>query len=157
MVLKDGPGTMIGSILVLCTHNSVRSPILEALIRDKFKQKLYVRAAGVEHTDINPFAVEVMKEIGFDLADYRTHSYKDLFQDSYDLIIALSRPAFDLAKDIAKNQAVEIEYWSCPEPPTVGEGNREQILEGYRRIRDDLKLHLENRFQLALNREDDRT
>lgn len=151
MALRDGPDSLVGSILVLCTHNSVRSPILEAMIKKKFQHKVYVRAAGVESTQISPFAVEVMQEVGFDLANYTTHSYEDMFEDSYDLIIALSRPAYDLAKEIADKQAVDIEYWSCPEPPSIGDGNREQILQSYRRIRDDLKLHLENRFRLALN------
>lgn len=157
MAIKDGPDKLIGSILVLCTQNAVRSPMLEAMLKYVFGACVFVQSAGVEGSQVNPFAVNVMGEVSLDISDHNSVSYHDITPNSYDLIIALSRPAYELAKKIACDQALEIEYWTMPEPPTAMQGNREQMLDNFRRIRDDLKLHLENRFQIALQMEHDKT
>lgn len=148
MVLRDKENTLIGSILVLCTQNAVRSPILESLLKQAFGNRVYISSAGVTGSKVNPFVIEVMKESGIDLTHYNSRAYTELPQTSYDLVIALSHPAYDLAREIGKNQVLDIEYWSVPEPPAEPQGNRGQILDTYRRIRDDLYLHMKNRFDM---------
>lgn len=145
-----GEERLPGAVLALCTHNAVRSPMLEALLKRAFGTKIYVQSAGVEDGELNPFAVEVMREIGLDISGHRARPYADLPPDSYDLIAALSKPAYALARDIAAQQSVSVEYWDTPEPPPLsGERPREMILEDYRRLRDDLIRHIGNRFGIA--------
>ncbi len=136
-----------GSVLVLCSHNAVRSPMLKAMLRAAFGLKTFVTSAGVEAQELSPFAVEAMQEIGLDISIHTPRSYEDLDDDSYDLIIALSPAAYELAKKIGEKQTLLIEYWETPEPPDAAEAmSRERFLDAYRRIRDDLILHLRNRF-----------
>ena len=153
MAVKDNKQKLIGSILVLCSQNTVRSPMLEAFLKQALGKKVYVRSAGVENALLNPLAVEVMYEEGIDISGHVSESYEDLPPDSYDLILALSEPAYELAREIAREQAADIEYWSTSEPPRFAEESRETTLSAMRQIRDELKRHLENRFDLALNKD----
>ena len=55
------------SLLFLCVANSARSQMAEGLARRIFGDRVLVMSAGSEPSKVNPFAVEVMRELGVDL------------------------------------------------------------------------------------------
>ena len=59
------------SVLFLCSHNSCRSQMAEGLLNAHFRDKYEASSAGVVPTNVNPYAVEVMKEIGIDISSHR--------------------------------------------------------------------------------------
>jgi protein-tyrosine-phosphatase len=136
-------------ILFLCSENTVRSPMAEALLKQALGSEASVYSAGVDSTQINPFAIAVMQEKGINLMDHESRSFEKLGERDFDLIVALSQPAWELARDIAKDHPATVEYWDTPAPPELGaSANRDQIIESYRRIRDDIARHITNRFNL---------
>lgn len=136
-------------ILFLCSENAVRSPIAEALLKRMAGPDVQVYSAGVEATQIHPFAIAVMMEKDINLMDHESCSYEELEERDFDLIIALSAPAWDLARTIASDNGAAVEYWDTPAPPEMGaSANRDQMIEAYRRIRDDIARHITNRFNL---------
>lgn len=149
MVMHDEDPIRPGAILALCTGNAVRSPMAEAMLKQMFGTRCYIQSAGVEATLPNAMAAEVMQETGIDIAGHTPRSYADLEETSFDLIIALSEPAYGLARSIAQSQSLDVEYWEVAEPPIIGEVPPSLMLEGFRRIRDDIRLHIENRFAPA--------
>ena len=58
------------TVLVVCTHNSSRSQMAEGLLRDRYGDRYKVHSAGTNPGGVNPFAVEVLDEIGIDLSDH---------------------------------------------------------------------------------------
>jgi arsenate reductase (thioredoxin) len=67
-------------MLVLCTHNSARSQMMEGWLRDQARLAaldLEVWSAGTEKTRVKPDAIAVMAEVGIDLSD---HASKALFE-----------------------------------------------------------------------------
>ena len=50
-----------GAVLFACTHNSVRSPMGEGLLKHLLGHKVYVDSVGVRPQEIDPFVVEVME------------------------------------------------------------------------------------------------
>ena len=80
-------GDLPGAVLFSCSMNAVRSPMAEALLKHLLGHKVYVDSAGVRASEIDPFAVEVMDEIGIDLSKYKSKTFDDLEDTSYDLII----------------------------------------------------------------------
>ena len=131
-------------ILFLCTENAARSPMAEAILK-RAAPDAAIFSAGVDSTQINPFAIAVMREQGIDLMNHESRSYEELGENGFDLIVALSRPAWDKARTVANGAAVE--YWDLPDPPSLsGNENRDQIVEAYRRLRDDITRHIRNRF-----------
>jgi arsenate reductase len=61
-------------VLFLCTRNSARSQMAEGLLRDLAGERLEVFSAGLNPTRVHPMAVEVMQEIGIDIASQRSKS-----------------------------------------------------------------------------------
>ena len=141
-----------GAVLFACTHNSVRSPIGEGLLKHLLGHKIYVDSVGVRPKEIDPFVIEVMDEIGIDLSRHRPKGFDELEDTSYDLIISLSPEAQHSAVELTRTMACEVEFWHTFDPSLI-EGNRETCLAGYRQIRDQLKRRIEARFALDLKPE----
>lgn len=137
------------AVLFSCTMNSVRSPMAEALLKHLLGHRIYVDSVGVRKGEIDPFAVEVMDEIGIDLSKHRAKSFEDLEDSSYDLIISLSPQAQHKAVEMTRTMACEVEFWNTFDP-SLTEGSREMRLEAYRQVRDILKRQIEKRFTLDL-------
>ncbi len=137
------------AVLFACTMNSVRSPMGEALLKHLLGHRIYVDSVGVRSKEIDPFAVEVMDEIGIDLARHKPKSFDDLEDTSFDLIISLSPEAQHQAVELTRTMACDVEFWNTFDPSLV-EGNREARLQAYRDVRDQLKKRIEERFTLDL-------
>ena len=137
------------TILFLCRENAVRSPIAEALMKRAAGPDADIDSAGIDATQIHPFAIAVMREIGIDLMEHESRDISALRGKNFDLIIALAPEAREAARMLAGGTQAGVEYWDTPAPPAMGEGNREQTLEGYRRLRDDIARHIMNRFNLT--------
>ena len=137
-----------GAVLFACTLNAVRSPIAAALMRHLYGKFVYVRSAGVRAGEADPFAAQVMEEFGIELGAHRPQSFEDLEDESFDLVITLSPEAHHRALELTRTSAVEVEYWRILDA-TAYEGSREQRLDIYREVRDDLLRRIQDRFSVA--------
>ena len=139
------------AVLFACGLNSVRSPMAAALFRHMFGRTTYVGSAGVRRGELDPFAVAAMDEIGLDIAKHRPMTFEDL-EDweglNFDLIVTLAPEAHHKALELTRTVAADVEYWPTPDP-TVQEGNREQRLDAYREVRDQLMRRIKERFATA--------
>jgi protein-tyrosine-phosphatase len=109
---------------------------------------IYVGSAGVRKGEPDPFAVAVMAEIGLDISRHKPLTFEeldDLEGLNFDLILTLAPEAHHRALEITRTSAVDVEYWPTPDPSIV-EGSREQRLEAYRAVRDQLLAHINERF-----------
>ena len=138
------------AVLFSCTLNSVRSPMAEGLLKHLLGHKIYVDSAGVRGGEIDPFAVIVMEEIGIDLSRHQAKSFDELADTSYDLIVSLSPEAQHSAVEMTRTMACDVEYWRTFDPSIV-EGGREEQLEAYRKVRDELLEKIKARFAEAID------
>lgn len=125
------------SVLFACTLNTVRSPIAEALGKHYFGRQVYFASAGVKRGKIDAFASAVMDEIGIDMSKHRPHTFEDLEDSYFDLVVTLSPQAHHKALELTRTLASEVVYWPTLDATAV-EGSREHILESYRQVRDGL-------------------
>jgi len=135
-------------VLFACGLNAVRSPMAAGIFRELFGKTVYVGSAGVQRGELDPFAVAVMAEIGIDIARHRPHTFEELDEIeglNFDLIVTLSPPAHHKAIELTRTLAAEVEYWPTVDPTAV-EGSREQRLDGYRALRDQLLDRIRARF-----------
>jgi protein-tyrosine-phosphatase len=132
-------------VLFACTQNAVRSPIAAAIMRQRYGRFVYIDSVGVHAGDLDPFAVEAMEEIGIEMGRHRPKRYDDLEDASFDLVITLSPEAHHRAMELTRTSAVEVEYWPTMDVTAI-EGNREQRLDAYRAVRDELMRRIEQRF-----------
>ncbi len=136
------------AVLFACALNAVRSPIAAGLFQQLFGKTIYVASAGVHKGELDPFAVAVMEEIGVDISRHKPMDFEaleDLEGFNFDLIVSLSPPAHHKALEMTRTVAAEVEYWPTVDPTGI-EGSREQRLDAYRAVRDELMARIRKRF-----------
>src|SRR4051794_19928072 len=127
----------------------------ESLLHQMFPQGLYVKSAGVKKGELDPFAVAVMAEFGQDISAHKPQTFEELDDWeglNFDLIITLSPEAHHKALELTRTVAADVEYWPTPDP-TPTEGSREQRLEAYRAVRDQLSRRIRGRFTAQIGNE----
>ena len=136
------------AVLFACGMNAVRSPMAAGLLKQMFGKTMYVGSAGVQKGDLDPFAVAVMQEVGIDISRHKPTTFEEL-EDleglNFDLIVTLSPPAHHKALELTHKVASDVEYWPMVDP-TASEGSREQRLNEYREVRDQLMARIHERF-----------
>jgi protein-tyrosine-phosphatase len=136
------------SVLFACGLNSIRSPMAAHLFGHLMGPSMKVASAGVQTADIDPFAVASMAEIGLDIAEHRPISFEEL-EDleglDFDVIVTLSPKAHHKALELTHRIPAAVEYWPTPDPSVI-EGSREQRLQAYRDLREQLSQRILERF-----------
>jgi protein-tyrosine-phosphatase len=136
------------AVLFACGFNSVRSPIAAALFAQIFGRAVYVGSAGVRKGELDPFAVAVMAEIGLDISRHKPVTFEELDEWeglNFDLIVTLAPEAHHRALELTRTSAVDVEYWPTTNPAGI-EGSRQQQLDAYRGLRDQLLARIRARF-----------
>jgi len=96
----------------------------------------------------DPFVTVVMDEIGIDLSPHKSVTLDEIEEYeglNFDLVVSLSPEAHHRALDLTRRLPFDVEYWPIPNPTAV-EGSREQRLDAYRAVRDDLLKRIKARF-----------
>lgn len=136
------------AVLFACGYNAVRSPMAAALLRHFAGRGVYVESVGVRCGDPDPFAAAVLDEIGLDMSKHRARTFEDLEEMeglNFDLIVTLAPEAHHKALELTRTVAAEVEYWPTPNA-TAATGNRQQMLDAYREVRDLLAARIRDRF-----------
>ncbi len=131
-------------ILYLCTGNSCRSQMAEAWTNFLKGDRFEAYSAGVEPKGVDPLAVEVMKEVGIDISEQKSKSVDDVWDLDVDYVITLcdnaqkSCPVFP-----ARTAVLHIGF---DDPPKLAKTarTREEALDYYRKVRDDIKRYVES-------------
>ncbi|HEX5508418.1 MAG TPA: low molecular weight phosphatase family protein [Pseudolabrys sp.] len=136
------------AVLFACGLNAVRSPMAAGLFQQMIGKVIPSGSAGVQKGELDPFAVAAMNEIGIDISRHKPVSFDeliDLGELNFDLIVTLSPPAHHRALELTRTQPAKVEYWPTVDPTGI-EGNREQRLNAYRELRDQLVAQIQERF-----------
>ena len=136
------------AVLFACGMNAVRSPMAAGLFGQLYGKSVYVGSAGVQKGELDPFAVAVLEEIGIDISRHKPMTFEELEELeglSFDLIVTLSPPAHHKALELTHTISADVEYWPIVDPTGI-ESNREQRLEAYREVRDQLLARIRTRF-----------
>jgi len=124
-------------ILILCTGNSCRSQMAEGFLRS-YDPEIEVFSAGTEPSDqVHPKAVEVMQELGIDLSSHHPQKVDEFMDDSFDYVITVCGHAKENCPVFLGEvkQHLHIGF----EDPAEATGTEEEILEEFRRIRDEIR------------------
>ena len=133
------------TVLFACTQNSVRSVIAQALFEKRqFPMAGRAVSCGVIEGPLDGFVVSVLAEEGIDMSGYEAQVFDALSPDQFDLIISFSREADDKAGRWAKPGCKTL-FWDV-RPPEVSEHSRQETLDSYRQIRDEIDGRLAEFF-----------
>ena len=129
-------------VLFICGHNSGRSQMAEAFLKDMAGDRIDVESAGLEPKTVNPLVIEVMQEIGFDLSQAKSDSVFDFFKEGrlYDDVITV-------CDETAAGQCPVFPgitkrfHWPFKDPEALT-GIHEEKLIALREIRNQIKEKL---------------
>lgn len=123
------------SILFLCVANSARSQMAEGLARQRFGDSMRVQSAGSQPSRVNPYAIEVMRELGVDLSGHISKSVDTIEPSSVDTVVTLC------AEEVCPlflGKATRL-HWPIPDPASQDQSlSREEMLARFRRARDTI-------------------
>ncbi|MFM7504079.1 MAG: arsenate reductase ArsC [Candidatus Limnocylindrus sp.] len=126
-------------VLFLCTHNSARSQMTEALLRARSRGRVQVESAGTEQTFVRPLALRALAEVGIDASAQTSKTLDRFLDEHFDYVITVCDTANDACPTFPHAGARE--HWSLPDP-SKATGSEEQQLEVFREVRDDLERRI---------------
>ena len=126
-------------VLFLCIHNSARSQMAEAYLKQLGGDNFHVESAGLEKGTLNPLAVEVMKEEGIDISQNETNDVLDFFKEGriYNYVITVCDAGNSDKCPIFPGINKKIN-WNFTDPSSLT-GTHEEKLAVTRQVRDKIK------------------
>lgn len=137
-------------VIFICTHNSARSQMAEAMLREFGGETFEAFSAGTEAAGIRPETIQVMKEIGLDISGQRSKTIDEFRGQSFEWFITVCDQAQQTCPVLPGVQ--EVAHWSI-EDPSLAEGTPDERLAAFRRARDLIRNRL-RLFILAGGRAD---
>ncbi len=132
--------TEVKKVLFLCTGNSVRSQMAEALLNKLGSGKWKAQSGGVFPSYVHPLAIRVMDEIKIDISRQTSKSMNEFLKEAFDYIITLCDEAA-MSCPTFPGQGKRF-HWPF-EDPAAAIGPIEERLVVFRRIRDEIKRKIE--------------
>jgi arsenate reductase len=126
-------------VLILCTHNSARSQIAEAMLRQMGGSDFAVASAGTEATRVNPLAIAVLEEAGYRTDGLYSKVLTRFLGEHFDVVLTVCDEANERCPIFPG--APERIHWSIPDPSAV-QGSEEERLRAFRAVRDKLTQRL---------------
>ena len=130
-------GTKPVRILVLCTGNSCRSIMAEALFRDLGGTRVAVESAGSQPAGfVNPLTEQVLHEAGIDHGSARSKSMTEFLDREFDHVLTVCDDAAEACPNFPG--PAQRTHWSIPDP-AVATGTTDAKLAVYRATLADLR------------------
>ncbi len=129
-------------VLFLCVANSARSQMAEGLARAVAPKGREIYSAGSAPTHLNPFAREVMQELGIDISSHRSKTIDEIPSDRIGTVITLC------GEEVCPVFPENVERFDWPfEDPAAAKGSDEEVRKEFRRIRDQIRTKIEDFFR----------
>ncbi len=126
--------------MLLCTANSCRSQMAEGLLRELGRGRVEVHSAGLFAAGVHPNAVRVMSEAGIDISGQQSKEIDPGLLRDMDYAITLCGHAESTCP--ATPPEVKRIHWPIDDP-VKAQGPNEQVLNEFRRARDEIKDRIE--------------
>lgn len=130
------------NVLFLCTGNSARSQIAEALLRKYASDRFEVYSAGLDPKGINPLTIEVMDEIGLDIRQQTSDSIKKyMMKESFRYVITVCAHADEQCPQALWHMGTKY-HWPFDDPAKAA-GTHDDQLMVFRRVRDEIDAKIQ--------------
>ena len=123
-------------ILILCTGNSCRSQMAEALLQKAAGNSLRVASAGSAPSGfVHPLSIKAVAELGLDISEARSKSLDEFINQDVETVITVCGNA-DQACPVFPGQARRY-HWPFDDPANA-EGSEEEQMVVFRQVRDEI-------------------
>jgi arsenate reductase (thioredoxin) len=141
------PSTASIRVLFVCTGNSARSQIAEALLKQDGGSAFDVYSAGTEPHGVDPLTIEVLREVGIDWSGARSKLVDEFVYQPFDYVITVC----DRARQVCPvfPGSYNSLHWGLEDPADI-EGTGEEKLAAFRQARLAVTMRLRPFVELAL-------
>ncbi|MDD5142243.1 arsenate reductase ArsC [Methanoregula sp.] len=130
-------------VLFICTANAARSPMAEGLLRARYGDRYEAYSAGTRQSRVSTRAIAVMQEIGIDISHHQSKTLDAVSGIPFDLAVTLCDKAHTVCP-VVSNAARTIHHGFFD--PHLTPGTEEEVLAGYRRVRDEIAAWIDIAF-----------
>jgi len=109
-------------VLFLCTGNSARSQMAEALLHHHSEGSVAAASAGSNPKPLHPNAVRAMTRRGIDIGANRTKHLDEFVSERFDVVITLCDRVREVCPELPSHP--ELVHWSMPDPALEGPTDR---------------------------------
>jgi arsenate reductase (thioredoxin) len=120
-------------VMFVCKKNSARSQMAEGFAKSLGAGKISVTSSGLESSQVNPIAIQVMQDVGIDISQQTSNPLSEFQPTDFDVVISLCGCGVNLPPEWV-TQAV-FEDWQLDDPA--------EQPEIFPRVRDEVKEQVE--------------
>lgn len=125
------------SVLFLCTGNSARSQMAEALLEHHARGAIRARSAGSHPKPLHPNAVRVMAGRGIDISNHKSKHMDRFTRTRFDRVITLC----DNVREVCPQFPAATAHWSMPNPASEGDSD-ESSYPAFVRTAEELETRI---------------
>ena len=129
-------------VLFLCTHNSARSQMAEALLNSLRGDKYEASSAGVTPTKVNPHVVKAMAEVELDISKKRSKSIEEFRGQNFNYVVTVCDSAKEACPFFPGDKVIHHSF----KDPNSFRGSEEEIMKGVRQVRNEIEEWLKTTF-----------
>ena len=131
------------NVLFVCIHNSARSQMAEAFLKEACGAEFEVHSAGIEPGKLNPIVVQAMREVGIDISGNQTKAVVDYIKSGrmFAYVITVCDETSAERCPIFPGATKRL-HWSFADPSAF-QGTQEEKLARTREVRDAIKRKVE--------------
>ncbi|MCK9613561.1 MAG: arsenate reductase ArsC [Bacteroidales bacterium] len=128
-------------ILIICTGNTCRSQMAEGFLKS-IDNNMEVFSAGTKaEQKVNPYAVKAMAEIGIDISNHYPKQVDIFIKETFDYVITVCDGAKEVCPIFTGKVTHRLHIGF--DDPSASKGTEEEIMNVYRRVRDEIKKHFQ--------------
>jgi arsenate reductase (thioredoxin) len=120
-------------VMFVCKKNSARSQMAEGFAKSLGDDKIAVTSSGLEASQVNPIAIQVMHDVGIDIASQTSNPLSDFQPADFDVVISLCGCGVNLPPEWVTRSVFE--DWQLDDPA--------EQPEIFPRVRDEIKERVE--------------
>ncbi len=129
---------IMDKILFLCTGNSCRSQMAEGWA-NHLHNNIKAYSAGTKKQTVNPYAIEVMKEVGVDISHHYAKDIDEIKDINFELIVTVCDNVKENCPLFSGPGRMVHQGFADPPELAAKESEEEKIKNHYRKVRDEIK------------------
>jgi len=130
-------------VLFICTHNSARSQMAEGFLKAFYPEHYEVYSGGIKPSEVNPYAIKVMKEIDIDISHHRAKSVSEFVGQTFDYVITVCDQAKESCPFFPGGKIIHKSF----KDPSQLKGTEKEVIIGFRVARDEIRDWIESDFK----------
>lgn len=142
ILFSNSMSDSVRRVIFICTHNSARSQMAEGFMNSRIGGRYRAFSAGTRPSVVNPYAVLVMGEVDIDISNQRSKGLQEFDGWNFDTVVTVCSDVEETCPYVPGREHIHRGF----DDPSRASGFEEEIIEKFRRIRDEIWNWMKDSF-----------